>query len=398
MHKTLFSRLLARMRTSVGCGERVYGGGILSCFLLLCHSSGCQSSQTAFPVDGPALEIPADVLATNTPSGTLDGKDPQTNTHIWRKAHATMGTLVEVAIDQRDFCAQEDKREQAAASVFSSFDLLENKLSEWRAGTMLARINEQAGQSPAPVDDELLQLLLFSQDVSHKTDGAFDISFAAMWGLWTFGDDNINHQPNSDEVQKRRQLVNWQKIQIDQAAKTVFLPDTGMKIGLGGIGKGYAIDVAVQTLRKQGCKTFLIKAGGDLFVEGNWSPLGLASVGIRDPRAEGAFAHVEVRGAMSTSGDYERFFIDDGVRYHHIIDPRTGYPSRQSRSVTVFAPSSTLADALSKAMFILGPKSSSSIFLAYPQVSAIWITDDNQIVSSPHAPPLLLLHLPHDGL
>ena len=186
------------------------------------------------------------------------------------------------------------------------------------------------------------------------TSGAFDITWRGMGRLWTFGDDF--RVPEENEIREAVGRVDFRKVVID--GNTVFLPDPEMAIGLGGIAKGYAIDRAGLKIRQAGISNFLVDGGGDILAVGriNGRPW---LVGIRDPRGDrlDLLRTLSISGgAVVTSGDYERFKIVDGRRYHHIIDPRTGFPADKCRSVTVFAPEAEKADVLATAVFVLGPE------------------------------------------
>ena len=182
---------------------------------------------------------------------------------------------------------------------------------------------------------------------------------------------------------------------LDPAQRTVFLKKKGMSITLGGIAKGYAVDRCAELLRKRGFQNFMVQAGGDMYVAGKkgadpWV------VGIRDPRAPDgryfALAPVE-DGSFSTSGDYERGFVKDGVRYHHILDPRTGQPARASRSVTIRAADAFTADAWSKVMFILGPTEALKVIQRekLADFEAVWIDDKNEVVVTEKIKPTILM-------
>jgi thiamine biosynthesis lipoprotein len=179
-------------------------------------------------------------------------------------------------------------------------------------------------------------------------------------------------------------LIDYRAIQIDDAAGTVYLARKGMSIHLGGIGKGYAIDRGAAVLRRHGLRDFMIHSGGDLYVAGlkDGRPWRLA---IQDPRgpANQAFAEIDLSdGTFSTSGDYERFFIKDGQRYHHILDPATAAPARGTRSVTIVANSATVADGLSTGVFIMGPERGMALVERLPDVEAVIVSDRNDVLIS----------------
>jgi thiamine biosynthesis lipoprotein len=244
----------------------------------------------------------------------------------------------------------------AIEACFQIFDRVDRTMSEWREDSPVSEINRQAGIAPVRVPEELFEILKASRRVSELSHGAFDVTWAALRGLWRF--DGSNRVPSREEIAARVGLVQWEDLVLDPEAKTVFLRRKGMALGLGGIAKGYALDQAAAELRRRGFPDFLLDAGGQVYAGGSkggepWR------VGIRDPRgtAEDYFASIAVTDAsLSTSGDYEHYFMIEGTRYHHIIDPETGMPARLTRGATVLAPSATLADAYSTAAFVLGPE------------------------------------------
>jgi len=248
----------------------------------------------------------------------------------------------------------------------------------------VVRINKAAGKTAVPVSAETLEVIQKSLEMSGKSRGAFDITFAAMKGLWKFDEDLEKKIPPAAEIARRRKLINWRDVVVDAKARTVKLRRPGMRLGLGGIAKGYAVDRCAAVLRGEGLRDFMVQAGGDLFVAGSKGPVNW-KVGVRDPRggARDVIAVMPIKDhAFSTAGDYERSFILNGKRYHHIIDPATGYPATASREVTIFAPNAFLADALDDAVFILGPKKGLALVASYPDCSALIVDANNQVWTS----------------
>ena len=244
-----------------------------------------------------------------------------------------------------------------AEVVFAVFRDVEARMNEWRRGSPLAEVNAAAGAAAAvSVPADLRALLRRGLEIGRLTAGAFDVTWAALWGVWDFRAE-APRPPAAAEIDRRLPLIDYRKVEVDDTAGTVRLPAAGMKLGLGGIAKGYALERAAAALRARGLDHFMMSAGGQVYAAGlkgdrPWR------VGVRDPRgpADDWFAVLEVTDAsVSTSGDYERFFLGaDGRRYHHILDPRTGRPARGLRSATVLAADPTLADALSTALMVLG--------------------------------------------
>ena len=243
----------------------------------------------------------------------------------------------------------------AARAAFEAVRRVDVEMNEWRPGSPLAEVNRQAGGTPQPVPPGLRAVLRRSIAIGHATGGAFDVTWAALWGLWDF-DANPPRLPDPAEVKRRAGLVDFRRIELDEGAGTVRLPVAGMAIGLGGIAKGWALDTAAAELRARGVTDFLLDAGGQLLAGGThagqpWQ------VGVRDPRGKPDAVLARLRlgdESLATSGDYERFFEIHGVRYHHVLDPRTGWPARGLRAVMCVAREAALADAVPKAVMVLG--------------------------------------------
>ena len=276
-----------------------------------------------------------------------------------------------------------DDRQRLQTAVDAAFDevsRLERLMSNFMPETELSRINRQAGKSPVPVSRELLWVIKRSLFFSALSEGAFDISFASVGKLWNFRTGVI---PDPGAVKALLPFVNYQKIQVDDERSTVFLPFRQMEIGLGGIGKGYAMDRAMAVLNEHGIRNAMVMAGGDTLIRGT-NGNDLWRVGLRDPdKAEGILAVLPLEDqAISTSGDYERFFIKDGVRYHHILDTKTGYPAARCRSVTILAPDAITSDALSTTVFVLGPERGLALVERLDDVEAIIIDRDGTIYLS----------------
>jgi FAD:protein FMN transferase len=288
----------------------------------------------------------------------------------------------------------------AFESVFAEFERLEAQMSTWRPASDVVRINAAAGVQAVPVAAEVREVLRQARQISEWTDGTFDVTFGALTDVWKFDHDQDNSIPTAEAIRARLPLIDYRQIEIDDRAGTVFLKRKGMKIHLGGIGKGYAVERALTIVRRAGLQDFMIQAGGDLYVGGHkdgrpWR------LGIADPRGpEGkSFATIDLSDStFSTSGDYARFFIKDGVRYHHILDPSTGQPARLCRSVTIAAESPVLADAIAKGVFILGPEKGMALVERIPKLEAVIVTAKNEVlVSSGLRERFVLLHPPTDA-
>jgi thiamine biosynthesis lipoprotein len=276
------------------------------------------------------------------------------------------------------------RAEDAFDAVFTELERIESLMSTWRPGSDIVRLNDAAGMHPVPVSPEVLEALGAAIRAGEMTNGAFDVTFGALSGIWKFDHDQDNRIPPRSEIQARLPLIDYRNLKIDAAQRTAFLTRPGMRAHLGGIGKGYAIDRAASLLRSRGVHDFMIQFGGDLYVAGRRGDRAWR-LGIRHPRgpADRAFAAIDLSdSAFSTSGDYERFFERDGRRYHHIIDPRTGEPARGTRSVTIVTPTATLADALSTGVFVLGPVAGMALIEKLPDVEGVIVDDESRVMVS----------------
>ncbi len=293
------------------------------------------------------------------------------------------GTAMGTGITVFFWTDDEAKAARGAQAVFDEFKRLDHVMTTWLPDSEVSQVNSAAGIKPVAVSDETFAVIERAQDVAKRTKGVFDITVGAFKGLWKFDQDMDGTLPDPAEVKKRLALIGYKHLRLDKKKKTVFLAKKGMSITLGGIAKGYAVDKAAQLLYAQGFTNFMIQAGGDMFIAGK---KGTAPwmVGIRDPRgapdAMFALAPVEDR-SFSTSGDYERGFVKDGTRYHHILDPRTGQPARASRSVTIRAKDAFTADAWSKVLFILGEKESRKLLARekLPDFEVVWVDEQNAV-------------------
>jgi thiamine biosynthesis lipoprotein len=245
----------------------------------------------------------------------------------------------------------------AIEAVFAVFERVEWSMNEWRAGSPLAQLNAGAGRGWVPLPGDLCEVLSIAKDGARRTGGRFDPTWAALSDLWRF-DGSAPAPPREAAVRARCGLVEHRLLQLRPRGRAceARLARAGMRVGLGGLAKGWALDAAARSLRALGHADFLLQAGGDLYAAGTrggapWR------VGVRDPRGGplDELAEVDVRDrAFSTSGDYEHAYIANGRRYHHLIDPRTCRPANGSRSVTVLARRSVDAEILGKALFVLG--------------------------------------------
>ncbi len=290
---------------------------------------------------------------------------------------------------------------QALDDAYAEIVRLEGLMSPWKPDSELSRINRAAGK-PVQVGQDTWNVVWKSLWASERSLGTFDISFAAMNGVWKFGDaaEKDPKLPDPKLIDERRALIDWRKIHVNSKRHTVQL-GAGMSIDLGGIAKGYAVDRAVAVLKQAGVTDFLAQAGGDLYGSGR-KPDGSPWVsGVQDPRGpEGKFfATLDLTDhAFSTAGDYARSFVLGGKRYHHIIDPRTGWPATACRSVTVWAEDAFTADAIDDAIFILGPEKGLALVESVDGAGAVIVDAQNRVhVSKRIARAVKTLAEPTDG-
>jgi thiamine biosynthesis lipoprotein len=242
-------------------------------------------------------------------------------------------------------------------------------MSPHKPGSELSRINREAAQRAVPLSDEMWRLVVRAVGFSEMTDGAFDISYAAVGQHYDY---RARRRPDAATLAQSRQHVGWRKLLLDPQARTLRFAEPGMRIDLGGFAKGHAVDNAAALLRQRGIGHAMVSAGGDSRIIGDrrgrpWS------VAIRDPRRAGeAVAVLPLEDvSISTSGDYERYFDDGAERVHHLIDPATGRSPQGVHSVTVLADDGLRCEALSKAVFVMGPERGLALIDGLPGVDAV---------------------------
>ncbi|MEE4244824.1 MAG: FAD:protein FMN transferase [Kangiellaceae bacterium] len=278
-----------------------------------------------------------------------------------------MGTQAAVEIWQPD----QQKAKQQIQSVVDEMERINQTMSPYIATSGLSIINANAATRPVKVSQELFEILQRSIEFSRLTDGVFDISFASIGYKYDYRN---KQKPQQSFIDQHLDAIDYQAIQLDRQKRSVKFNKAKTKIDLGGIAKGLAVDNAIAILQRQGIKHAFVQAGGDSRVLGDRRGR-LWNIGIQHPRKEDeVITKIPLENvAVSTSGDYERFYIEDGERIHHIIDPKTGKSSYSSLSVTVIAENSTKADALSTSVFILGAEKGLELINSLEDVSAIII-------------------------
>jgi thiamine biosynthesis lipoprotein len=288
-----------------------------------------------------------------------------------------MGTFVEVTVkDTRD------KAKRAVRAVFDEMRRVED-LTSFHKPSDLTRINASAGSGAMQANPELVALVNESLKFARETDGAFDPTLGPLAELWNFsgGEPRL---PQDSEIKTALGKKGWSRVKTDTSAGSITLPEKQMSLDLGGIAKGYSLDRARLVLQRLGVKAALINAGGDILAIGEKTPGKPWRIGVQDPRnPRGLVAVAEIRdGVIVTSGDYERFFLRDGKRYHHILNPETGYPTTGLRSVTIIAPNGVRADAMATAIFGLGVKRALEYMESTPGVEGFLIDADGKMFLS----------------
>lgn len=278
----------------------------------------------------------------------------------------------------------EDQAEGCIDEAILEVKRIERLLTTFDQSSQTNQINAKAGIEPVPVDQEVFDLIERSLRISALTQGAFDITYGSLdKSLWNF-DKNMTQLPDSDQARKMVRLINYRNVILDSKAQTVFLREKGMRIGFGGIGKGYAADRAKAVMTALGVQHGIVNAAGDLTVWGN-QPTGEPwTIGIADPdKREFPFGSVTLTNtSVATSGNYEKFVMIDGIKYSHTIDPKTGYPVHGIKSTTIVCPSAELADAMATPVMVMGIKAGLGLINQVNGIACIIIDDYNNVYTS----------------
>ena len=260
---------------------------------------------------------------------------------------------------------------------------IENLMSDWIPSTPISEINRNAGIKPIMVSSELYDLVERAIKISQITDGAFDISYASMDKIWKF-DGSMKEMPSAAAIKESVSKVGFKNIILDKNKSTIFLKLPGMKLGLGGIGQGYIADMVTILLKSKGVTSGIINVSGDISTWGKQPNGQQWKVGIKNPMNKNKiFAMFPLEdSAVETSGSYEKYVIFNGIRYSHIIDTRTGYPAQGLVSVSVFAKTTEVADALATGVFVLGKEKGMALVNRLPGIGCIMVDDSGKVTSS----------------
>lgn len=289
-----------------------------------------------------------------------------------------LGTMVNLTI----ITPSEETASSAARAAFGEIERIENLMSPRLAESDVSKINARAAEGPVRVSADTFAVITLAQEVSHLTGGAFDASFASLGKLWDFSREPFS-PPEKREVLRLLPLVSYKNVRLEKRSRTVRFARKGMRIGLGGVAKGYAVGKAIEALKKHGVKDAIVEAGGDLKVIGMkfgnpWR------VGLMHPREKSIIITLALRSGESivTSGDYERFAMHKGTRYHHIIDPSTGFPARGLSSVSIIAKDPARADVYATALFVMGKERAIELLAKRKDLKAILIDSGMRVYAS----------------
>lgn len=297
----------------------------------------------------------------------------------YKRTLKLMGSRFEITVVANDSAKGEKYIDQAINEI----SRIERLISSWDPNSQTSEINRNAGVKPVKVDKELFDLIQRAIVISKLSDGAFDISYASMDKVWIF-DGSMTQMPDEEIIRNSVSKVGYQNIILDKENRSVLLKLSGMKIGFGAIGKGYAADKAKALLIEKGVVSGIINASGDMNTWGLQPDGKEWKVAITNPMNKNkAFALMPVsNSAVVTSGNYEKYVTFNDKRFSHIIDPRTGYPTTGIISVTVFAPKAEIADALATSIFVMGIEVGLNRVNQLPKIECIIIDDKGAIHTS----------------
>ncbi len=296
---------------------------------------------------------------------------------VRRITDGIMGTRITVELWADD----KNKGEQAIDALLDEMRHVDDSMSTYKPSSEVSQVNAKAAAGAMHISKELFDLLVTAKEYSEITEGAFDITYASVGYMYDF---RKHVHPDEAQIDQALPAVDFRHVLLDPKLQTVKFSQKGVRIDLGGIAKGYSVDRGIDVLKSRGFTRMYVSAGGDSRIVGDrfgkpWM------VGIRDPRrGEGeVITRIPlVDAAISTSGDYERFFEEDGVRYHHIIDPHTGHSASKVRSATIIGPYATRTDGLSKTAFVLGPEKAMEIYNRIDDIDAIIVKLDGTVIYS----------------
>jgi thiamine biosynthesis lipoprotein len=315
------------------------------------------------------------LLCVQSLLGCASDTSNSTQPVVLKRAQMHMGTIVSITAVSSD----RDIAREAIKAGFHEIKRLERMLSTWLPDSELSQVNAEAGIRPVTVSQETYELILHALRITDLTEGGFNIAIGPAVEAWSVTERQ--DIPGAEDLARLKALVDWREIQMDAEAHTIFLPKAGMRIDVGGIGKGYAADRAIEVMKKAGAQGGVVALSGDIKVFGTLPEGQEFPAGIRHPRDDHAIlAMIMLKDqAISTAGDYERYFERDGIRYHHILDPSTLQPARECQSVTVIAADGITADGLDTGIFVMGREKGMDLVERLPGVGAVIIDHEGKM-------------------
>ena len=294
---------------------------------------------------------------------------------IFKQNMKLMGNQFEISV----VADEQDTANQKIKLAVDEISRIEKLLSTFKSDSQTNQINDQAGIKPVKVDLEVFHLIRRAIRISEISQGAFDITYGSLdKRFWNF-DTQMESLPKPEDAKKAVALIDYRNVILDEKAQSVFLKEKGMRIGFGGIGKGYAADCARKVLIEAGVKNGIVNASGDLVTWGNQANGKPWTVGIADPdRQKQPFSYLNISNmAVATSGSYEKFVVINGKKYSHTIDPHTGFPVSGIKSVSIICPQAELADALATPVMVMGVEVGLNLINQLKNIACI-IIDENQ--------------------
>lgn len=303
--------------------------------------------------------------------------DSKTNSIITSQESFQLGTYITLSI-----YADAEVPTEVFDKLFNLIDYYEYMISKNIVGTELNQVNENAGIAPVKVDDELLEIVRLGIEFAGYSDGLFDISIGPLVDLWGIGTDFAN-VPNEADIKEKMTLIDYKKIVIDENEKTIYLPEKNMALDLGAIAKGYIADRVKDLILEEGYSSAIINLGGNVLTVGTKPNSDTWSIGVRDPESDAGSTMGILKledNSIVSSGIYERFFIDGDIRYHHLINPKIGYPEQNDMmSVSIISELSVDGDALSTTVFLLGLEAGFELVEELENVEAVFVMADRSV-------------------
>ncbi|AXE20227.1 FAD:protein FMN transferase [Runella rosea] len=299
---------------------------------------------------------------------------------LHKKVVRLMGNRFEISVVAEDKAWANDRIEEAVAEI----QRIEDLLTTFNDHSQTNQINAKAGIAPVRVDREVFELIRRSLRISELTQGAFDITYGSIdKSLWNF-DTTMTSLPDAETAKWMVRLINYRNVVLNEANGSVFLKEKGMRIGFGGIGKGYAAEMAKRLLLQKGVKSGIVNASGDLTAWGS-QPNGTPwTIGVADPNAKNQpFSYLNISNvAVATSGNYEKYALIDGKKYSHTIDPKTGLPVSGIKSVTILSPNAEIADAMATPVTVMGVRVGLDLINQIQGMACIIVDDKDRIFTS----------------